>query len=247
MTAEERMAAYIHSLDRGNGAFLEELYLEARRDRVPVIRRETQSLLKTLLVLHRPARILEIGTAIGFSSILMARANPVYCRIVTIENYEKRIRAARENIRRAGLENQITIAEGDAAVRIRELADPFDFILLDAAKGQYIRYLPDLKRLMAEGGVLLADNVLQGGDILESRFAVERRNRTIHSRMREFLRAVTSDEELQASVLPVGDGVVLAVKKGKIPDAENKRSEETGIADPGLQPGGPEGCGGIWR
>ena len=214
MTTDERMTAFINSLDRGHSAFLEELYREACRDMVPVIRRDTQSFLKTLMVMQKPSRILEIGTAIGFSAILMASADPVPCRIVTIENYEKRLRAARENIHRSGYEDQIILLEGDAADRMRELADPFDFILLDAAKGQYIRYLPELKRLLAAGGVLLADNVLQGGDILQSRFIVERRNRTIHSRMRAFLQAVKADPELEASILPVGDGALLAVKKG---------------------------------
>ena len=178
------------------------------------IRREMQSFLKTLMVMQRPGSILEIGTAVGFSAILMAVYDPAPCKILTIENYEKRILAARENIRRAGLENQITLLEGDAADRLRELTDPFDFIFLDAAKGQYIRFLPELLRLMHPGSVLLADNVLQGGDILESRFIVERRSRTIHRRMREFLLALKSNPLLETSILPLGDGAALAVRRG---------------------------------
>ena len=213
MEFNERMLVFINSMDRGHTPFLEELYSRSVRERVPVIRREMQSFLKTLLVMQRPERILEIGTAVGFSAILMASYDPVPCRIVTIENYEKRIPAARENIRQSGFEAQITVLEGDAAIRLGELSDPFDFIFLDAAKGQYIHFLPDLLRLMHPGSVLLADNVLRGGDILESRFIVERRNRTIHRRMRDFLRALKTDPGLETSILPIADGAALAVKK----------------------------------
>ena len=213
MLTDARMTAFINAMDRGHTPFLEELFAEACRDHVPVIRREMQSFLKTLMVMQRPERILEIGTATGFSAILMAAYNPAPCRILTIENYEKRIRAAGENIRRSGFAKQITLLEGDAADRLRELTDPFDFIFLDAAKGQYIRFLPELLRLMHPGSVLLADNVLQGGDILESRFIVERRCRTIHRRMREFLLALKRDSLLETSVLPLGDGAALSVMR----------------------------------
>lgn len=213
MDMNERMVVFINSMDRGHTPFLEDLYSRAIRDHVPVIRREMQSFLRTLLAMRRPENILEIGTAVGFSAILMAAYDPVPCRIVTIENYDKRIPEARENIRQSGFEKQITILEGDAAVRLRELSDPFDFIFLDAAKGQYIHFLPDLLRLMRPGSILLADNVLQGGDILESRFIVERRNRTIHRRMRDFLFALKKDPGLETSVLPIADGAALAVKK----------------------------------
>ena len=141
------------------------------------------------------------------------RDRPEGGHITTIENYEKRIPIARENFRRAGKEDQITLTPGDALEVMKELSGPYDFIFMDAAKGQYIHYLPEVLRLLAPEGVLMSDNVLQDGDVIESRFAVERRNRTIHSRMREYLYELTHHEELQTSLLPLGDGVALSVKK----------------------------------
>ena len=120
----------------------------------------------------------------------------------------------KENFRRAGREEQITLLEGDAADILKGLTGSYDFIFMDAAKGQYIHFLPDVFRLLAPGGILLSDNVLQDGDIIESRFAVERRDRTIHSRMREYLYTLTHHPDLTTSVLPLGDGVTLSVKQG---------------------------------
>nr|WP_275891399.1 O-methyltransferase [Ruminococcus sp. OA3] len=223
------MTTYINSLDTGNTPFLETLERQARRDHVPVIRREMQSFLKVLLALKRPARILEVGTAVGFSALLMCEYNPERCHITTIENYEKRIPLARENFRRAGRENCITLIQGDAAEILETLNGPFDFIFMDAAKGQYLHFLPQILRLMAPEALLVSDNVLQDGDIIESRFAVERRNRTIHRRMREYLYALKHREELVTSVLPLGDGVTVSVRKGT-------EDEKTGIAGACQQP-----------
>ena len=187
MIVDERMRTYINSLDMGNTQFLEELEQYAIRERVPIIRREMQSFIKMFLAVNRPKRILEVGTAIGFSTLLMCEYGPEDLEIVTIENYEKRIPIAKENFRRAGREAQITLLEGDAGQILKELEDSFDMIFMDAAKGQYINWLPDVMRLMKNGGVLISDNVLQEGDIIESHYLVERRNRTIYKRMREFL------------------------------------------------------------
>ena len=134
-------------------------------------------------------------------------------RITTIEKYEKRIPIARENFSRAAVADRITLLEGDALEIMKSLEEPFDFIFMDAAKGQYIHYLPEAIRLLAPEGVLMSDNVLQDGDVIESRFAVERRNRTIHSRMREYLYELKHNERLQTSILPLGDGVALSIKK----------------------------------
>ena len=120
---------------------------------------------------------------------------------------------ARENFRRAGKEEQITLIEGDAMDVLKTLEGSFDFIFMDAAKGQYIRYMPQVLRLLRPGGTLVTDNVLQDGDIIESRFAVERRNRTIHSRMREYLYELKHHELLTTSIIPLGDGVAVSVKK----------------------------------
>lgn len=212
MIVNERMVTYINSLDRGHTPFLEELEARAREDRVPIIRREMQSFLKTLLAMNQPKRILEVGTAVGFSALLMAQYGPADCKITTIENYEKRIPVARENFRRAGMEERITLLEGDAADILKGLEGPYDLIFMDAAKGQYLHFLPELLRLLPVGGVLLSDNVLQDGDIIESHFAVERRNRTIYKRMREYLRRLKQDPALSTSILPLGDGVTVSVK-----------------------------------
>ena len=213
MIVDERLRTFINSLDTGNTKLLEQIEREAVETDVPIIRREMQTFLKTMLALTRPTRILEVGTAIGFSAILMATYNPVDCEIVTIENYEKRTPVARENFERAGKEKQITLLEGDAAEVLKTLTGVYDLIFMDAAKGQYIRFLPEIKRLLASGGMLISDNVLQEGEILESHFIVTRRNRTIHKRMREYLYELTHTEQFVTSVLPVGDGITVSVKK----------------------------------
>ena len=162
--------------------------------------------------MQKPKRILEVGTAVGFSAILMAEYNPYPCEIVTIENYEKRIPIARENFVRAGKENQITLIEGDATEVLKTLEEPFDMIFMDAAKGQYINFMPDILRLLKKDGVLVSDNVLQDGDIIESHFVVTRRNRTIHKRMREYLYELTHRDDLITAVLPIGDGITVSMK-----------------------------------
>ena len=213
MIVDERLVTYINSLDAGNTAMLDQIEREATSDYVPIIRKEMQSFLKFLLAMKKPARILEVGTAVGFSAILMAEYDPVPCQITTIENYEKRIPIARENFKRAGKEAQIALLEGDAAEVLKTLEGPYDFIFMDAAKGQYIHFLPEILRLLAKDGVLVSDNVLQDGDVIESRFAVTRRNRTIHKRMREYLYTLTHSEELVTAVLPVGDGITLSTRR----------------------------------
>ena len=213
MIVDERLVTYINSLDAGNTAMLDQIEREATADYVPIIRKEMQSFLKFLLAMKKPARILEVGTAVGFSAILMAEYDPVPCQITTIENYEKRIPIARENFKRAGKEAQIALLEGDAAEVLKTLEGSYDFIFMDAAKGQYIHFLPEILRLLAKDGVLVSDNVLQDGDVIESRFAVTRRNRTIHKRMREYLYTLTHSEELVTAVLPVGDGTTLSTRR----------------------------------
>ncbi len=213
MIVDERMTVYINSLDMGNIDFLNKIEKQAHSDYVPVIRKETQQFLKTMLAAKQPKNILEVGTAVGFSALLMHTYNPVSCHITTIENYAKRIPIAKENFRLAGCEDSITLLEGDAQQILKELEGPFDFIFMDAAKGQYIYFLPDIQRLLAPGGFLISDNVLQEGDILESRYGVTRRNRTIHSRMREYLYTLTHSTEFVTSLLPIGDGITLSIRK----------------------------------
>ena len=182
---------------------------------MPIVRKEMASFLKVLMAIIKPRNILEIGTAIGYSSILMGENTPMDTQITTIENYDVRIPIARENFKRAGLSDKITLIEGDANEVLKTLEGEYDFIFMDAAKAQYIVILPEILRLLKNGGVLVTDNVLQEGDIIESRYGVTRRNRTIYDRMREYLYAVTHSEELTSTILPIGDGITISVKKDR--------------------------------
>ena len=213
MIVDERLVTYINSLDTGNTEILDQIEKEAIAAYVPIIRKEMQSFLKLLLAMQKPMRSLEVGTAVGFSAILMAQYAPTGCKIVTIENYEKRIPVAKENFKRAGKDEQITLLEGDAMQILPTLSGEFDMIFMDAAKGQYINFMPDILRLLKSGGVLVSDNVLQDGDIIESHYVVERRNRTIYKRMREYMYELTHNEGLVTAVLPVGDGITVSAKK----------------------------------
>jgi len=213
MIVNERIVAYINSLDTGNSDVCNEIEKQAIVDQVPIIRKEMGNLLKVLIALKQPSRILEVGAAVGYSSILMSENMPDNCTITTIENYEKRIPIARANFRKAGKADVITLLEGDAMEVMAELETGYDFIFMDAAKGQYINFLPEVMRLLAPGGLLISDNVLQEGDIVESRYGITRRNRTIHTRMREYLSTITHMDELITSVVPIGDGITLSVKK----------------------------------
>ena len=212
MINPERLSAFINAMDAGNEEWLDELEHQSLDAEVPIIRKDTQSLLRFLLTLQNPHNILEVGCAVGFSALLMARYSRSDCKITTIEKYEKRISVAKANFAKYDKEEKISLLEGDAADFLAELVPGYDFIFMDAAKAQYIHYLPDLVRLLSMNGVLLSDNVLQEGDIIESKYAVIKRNRTIHARMREYLYALKNHEQLMTSVLTIGDGVTLSVK-----------------------------------
>ena len=209
---EERLASYLRSLEPELSPVLQSLYERACREEIPIVRRETASFLRTMVCLKKPARILEVGCAIGFSACLMAEVMPKEARITTIEKLERYAVSARETFRAAGLSDRIELLSGDAARILPELSGPYDFIFLDAAKGQYGAFLPDLIRLLCVGGVLITDNILQDGDLIEPRFAVRRRDRTIHSRMRDFVYECKHRPDLVSSLLPVGDGVMLSVR-----------------------------------
>ena len=213
MIVDERMLDYILSLDKDESPLIRTIEQEAVRDYVPIIRKESRNLLRVLLKIRKPGRVLEVGTAIGFSAILMGECLPDDSHITTIEKYEKRIPVARENFKRAGMEEKITLIEGDASEVLKELSGSFDFIFMDAAKGQYIHFFPEVMRLLRSGGILVSDNVLQDGDVVESRYAVVRRNRTIHSRMREYLWILKHMDGLETIVLPIGDGMTVSVKE----------------------------------
>ena len=213
MIVNDRIRDYLHSLESSQGVLLDTIEKEALEAYVPIIKRETASLLRTMVAALKPARILEIGTAVGYSALLMCQAMPRECHITTIEKYGKRIPVARRNFKKAGEVGRITLLEGDADVLLKELEGrSFDLVFMDAAKGQYLHWLPQLLKVMPVGAVLISDNVLQDGDIVESRFAVQRRNRTIHSRMREYLHTLKHMEELETAVIPIGDGVTISTR-----------------------------------
>lgn len=214
MIVNNRITDYINSLEPDRGPLLSEIGRRARQEKVPVIREETAAFLQAMTAAVRPEAILEVGTAVGYSALLMAQAMPAGCHITTIEKYEKRIPQARENFIRAGEKERITLLEGDAQDILEGLTGPFDLVFLDAAKGQYLIWLPRLLKLMRPGGMLLSDNVLQDGQIVESRYAVERRNRTIHARMREYLYELKHSERLVTTIIPIGDGMAVSILKG---------------------------------
>lgn len=207
----ERIVTYIQSLDRPNSELCEEIETRARKEGVPIIRKEMESFLHTMIAVKRPKRILEVGAAVGYSALLMAQWMPEECTITTIELDEERIRQAKANFEQAG-ETRIQLFEGDAAEILPQLEGTFDFVFMDAAKGQYLHFLPEILRLLEDGGMMLSDNILQEGELIESRFGVCRRNRTIHSRMRDYVYEIKNHPQLTTSIVPIGDGVAITVK-----------------------------------
>lgn len=208
----ERLTTFIDALNWQLPEYLKEAERRALAEEVPIIRRSMQSLLVFLMRARHPKEMLEIGTAVGFSGMLMCHHAGEDARLDTIEKVPRRSQAARENFARYGMDRQIALWEGDAAGVLEEMAAQgrkYDFIFMDAAKGQYLRFLPAILELLAPGGMLVTDNVLQGGDVLQSRFAIAKRDRTIHRRMREYLYILTHSEGLNTVILPVGDGVTL--------------------------------------
>ena len=223
MSGFERTEIFIESLNEGNTEFLDNLEAEANRDNVPIIRKSMQRFLKLMLELKKPENILEVGTAVGFSAILMAQYSQSDCHITTIEKYEKRIPVAKDNFLKSVFNDKITVIEGDAKDILNELlenengddkfAGRYDMIFMDAAKGQYIYFLPNAVKLLKKGGVLITDNVLQDDTVIQSKFTVVRRDRTIHKRMREYIRALMQSDELTTDILQLGDGISVSVKK----------------------------------
>ena len=209
---EERAEVFIRAHSKGFPEYLEVLEKEARQQDVPVIRKGTLELLRFLLCLKRPKNILEIGTAVGFSTLLMAEYTGADTKITTIENYAPRIEKAKKNFAAYDKDGRINLIEGDAGEVLKSLDDKYDLIFLDGPKGQYEAYLDDILRLMSEGALLVTDNIFKEGDILESRYAVERRDRTIHARMRDFLLRLRDEESLESVILSSGDGATLSVK-----------------------------------
>lgn len=213
MIVNERITDYLDSLSARNSDLTEKIREEAVSDRVPVIRRDSEALLKTVIAMVRPREVLEIGTGVAYSALVMKESMPEGSHITTVEDYPPRMEKAAENIRLSHAEDCITLIREDAGNVIPGLKEEsFDLVFLDAAKGQYASWLPYLLKCLKQNGVLFSDNVLQNGSVTESRFAIDRRDRTIHSRMREYLYLLTHTEGLCTSVVPTGDGTAISVK-----------------------------------
>ena len=213
---DERIEVFFDTLRPELPEYINNLEKEALRSEVPVIRRGTRDLLRYLLRTKKPARVLEIGTAIGYSALFMKECLPEDSGIVTVEKVEMRLKEARKNLKEFDSEGKIRLVEGDAGEVLEQMADggeTYDFVFLDAAKGQYLNFLPPILKMLEPGGVLVSDNILHDQDILESRYAVTRRDRTIHSRMREYLYTITHLEELETICLSLGDGVTVSTKQ----------------------------------
>ncbi len=216
MIVDERITDYMNSLVQELPPYLKELEKTALLEGVPIIRKETQTFLKVLITMKQPKRILEVGTAVGFSSLFMSEYMPEGCSITTIEKMPLRLEKAKKNFSNAAVGEKVTLLEGDALIILSNLAEnepfAFDFIFMDAAKAQYMNFLPEVMKLLPIGGVLITDNVLQDGTVAESRYSITRRDRTIHSRMREYLFTLTHMEEMETSIVPVGDGVTVSIR-----------------------------------
>lgn len=213
MIIDERLSIFIDALEWKLPEYLAELEQEAVQAQVPIIRRPMQSFLGFILRMTSPESILEIGTAVGFSGLLMRENVPETTKITTIEKVPARIQAAKVNLKKYDRDNRITLLEGDAVEVLKTLTQKkrqFDFIFMDAAKGQYMNFLTDIVKLLPQNGILITDNVLQDGDVIQSRYAVTRRDRTIHGRMREYLYFLTHSEEFDTVILPVGDGITVS-------------------------------------
>ncbi len=213
MTDRERFESYTESLVCGISPELEKVRIEAVEEQVPVIRDGTRQLLFFLIRVHNVRRILEVGTGTGYSALAMWEASDKQAHITTIENYEKRIVKARNNFAKLKAEDHIEFIADDADEVLGKLTESYDMVFMDAAKGQYGQWLEHAVRLLKPGGILVSDNVLHDMDVLESRYAVCRRDRTIHSRMRDYMYELTHRADMDTLILDTGDGTAVSVMK----------------------------------
>lgn len=189
---------------------------EANQAGVPIIPHETAVFLQFLLGQMKPKQILEIGAAIGFSSSLMAQFVGEEGHVTTIDRFDVMIRKAKETYQRLGLENKVTLLEGQAADILPTLEGPYDFIFMDSAKSKYIEFLPECLRLLRTGGVLMVDDVFQAGTILQPIEEIPKNQRTIHRKLNQFLDTVMTHPALTSTLIPLGDGVILITKDHEI-------------------------------
>jgi predicted O-methyltransferase YrrM len=206
------MEEYIRGLIFERQGILKNMEDFARENGVPIVQKETGKFLEFMVSMKKPLRILELGTAIGFSSILMYEAAGTSPHIVTIERDEKMIELAKLNLKKFNLEDKIEIKEGDCLEILEDLDEPFDLIFMDAGKGHYNHFLPHCLRLLKNDGIIIADNVLFRG-MVASNDLVKRRKITIVKRMRTYLDMVSNDKDLLTSVIPMGDGIAVTKRR----------------------------------
>lgn len=208
----ERLRVFLHAMDRPD-AFFDDLRMKEEAEGIPIIRKEMESFLQVLFEMKKPEQILEVGTATGYSALRMASFAPEYGRITTIEKDALRAEKARGAFERSAWGGRIRLIESDAQDALKDLEeDSFDFVFMDAAKAQYLAFLPQVLRVLRSGGTLVSDNVLLDGVILEPHTALAHRDRTIHQKMRAYLRALRSNDALVTSIVPIGDGAAVTVK-----------------------------------
>ncbi len=216
MVDYERFESFLESLPDDLPGYLLDLELENIRANIPIIRKGSQRLIRFMLELKKPVKVLEVGTATGFSSIFMLEFLDKKAEITTIEKMKERIDKAEETFRNLDKNKQITLIKGDAIEILADLVSKnktFDFIFMDAAKGQYINFFENIKKLLVPGGMLITDNMLQEGRLLDSRYTVVRRDRTIHQRMREYVNVLMADKNFETILLASGDGMAVSIKK----------------------------------
>ncbi len=192
---------------------LGEIECQANKDGVPIIPHETVVFLNLLLGQIKPKQILEIGAAIGFSSSLMAQHVGDDGHVTTIDRFDVMIKKARKNYEVLGLTDKVTLLEGQAADILSTLEGPYDFIFMDSAKSKYYDFFPDCMRLLRKGGMLIVDDVLQGGTILAPKEEIPKNRRTIHRKLNAFLDVVMHHPSLESSIVPLGDGLLMVVKQ----------------------------------
>ena len=205
---------YIRTTLKEKDGLLRELEEYANEHNVPIVHKEVSELLKVLLKIQKPKRILEVGCAIGYSSILFASVLDEDVEIITVERNEKMIEKAKENIKLAGFEKNITILEGDAEEILKEVEGPFDMMFMDAAKGQYKLFYDMIIDKLRVDGLLISDNILYKGMVAHDDFVI-RRKKTIVKRMRNYLDYICNCDYLSTSLIPIGDGVALSYKNNK--------------------------------
>ena len=211
MITNLKVLEYLDIISPVNSKTVEEIRSVAKENYIPIIKRDTENLLKFVLKMQNPKSILEIGCAVGYSAIVMLENSGA--DIVTVEKMPERVEEAKKNIKYANLEDRAKIIEGDAGEILERLVNEnkkFDFIFMDAAKAQYITWLPTVKALLKDNGIIFSDNCLQEGDLLESSFAIRKRDKTIHKRMRDYIYLLLHDEDLESWIFSIGDGVLLS-------------------------------------